>query len=246
MRIDLGSGQENLGFKPGDKPTLYVKSRGLYAKLFPPKNYYAKDLPYFNDTQPILDIGCGHGLFIEASPDRIIGLDQNPDSVAICRQKGLTCIEGPCSHLPFADNTVGGVYCSHLIEHLDCKDAQRLVEEIDRVLKIRGRVIIKAPLPNKRFYDEPTHVKPYTPSAILNLFGKGDGQKTLVSKLGEYAVVAIHWDRELIYQPMIFPSSNPKRFWIRLLLRGVAVFLAQLGIRRLRRVAYTLVLEKTS
>ena len=146
--------------------SLYSFYRRVYEKRFPPRRYYAKDLPFFVNKETILDIGCGCGLFLESSPDRIVGLDQNPGSVAFCKQKGLNCIQGSCLTLPFEDSSVDGVYCSHVIEHLNWEDALRLVEEIDRVLKHEGVVVIKTPLPNAHFYDDPTHLKPYSPSAV--------------------------------------------------------------------------------
>jgi len=225
---------------------LYSLCRKFYEKIFPQGRwYYWKDLTYFNNLGPILDIGCGHGLFIERSPDRIIGLDLNPNSIAICKRKGLNVIQGTCFCLPFEDSSIGGVYCSHLIEHLNLQDALRLVKEIDRVLRVGGRLVVKTPLPNPHFYDDPTHVKPYPPPAVIHLFGKRDGQDTLsIEVCGKYKVISISYDRGLLYEPLVTPSSNPKKFFVELILRAAAMFFAQFGIRRFKKVAYTIVLGK--
>lgn len=224
----------------------YERLLGWYLRTFPPSRYYARDLAHFGGLSAIADIGCGHGLFMESAPDRVTGLDRNPDSVAVCRQKGLNCIEGSCLSLPFEDGSMMGVYCSHVIEHLDCGDAQRLVGEIDRVLGKGGRAVIKSPMPNGHFFDDPTHVKPYPPSAVINLFGMTGGQDTALMKVGGYRVLAVEWDRALLYTPTVAPSSAPEMFRAGLALRGASVLLAQFGIRRLKKVAYTLVLEKTA
>lgn len=224
---------------------IYLQLRKFYETTFPQIHYYGKDLHIFGDLSPILDIGCGHGLFIESSAERIIGLDQNPDSVAICKQKGLNVTEGTCLSLPFESGSMAGVYCSHLIEHLNWEEAQRMIIEIDRVLRVGGRVVIKTPLPNAHFYDDPTHVKPYPPSAVISFFGNGTGQQTLTSNVhGNYKFISISWDRALLYESLIPPSCDPGRYWIQLLFRGIGIFLAQFGIRRFRKVAYTITLEK--
>lgn len=222
----------------------YSRLRDFYLSTFPPSRYYAKDLSYFHGLEPILDIGCGHGFFRDASPERIIGLDQNPESVRACRDKGLNCIEGSCLSLPFEDQSVNGVYCSHLIEHFHWQEAVRVVEEIDKVLRPGGRLVIKTPLPNPHFYDDPTHTRPYPPSAIIDMFGSRDGQETILGDMGIYTVVSLRPERALLYEPWLPPSCDPRKHWLRLTLRGSAVFLAQFGIRRLRKSAYTLVLEK--
>ena len=223
----------------------YLRLRKFYEEKFPPNRYYWKDMSILGDLFPVLDIGCGHGLFIEANPEKIIGLDQNPGSVAVCKQKGLNVVEGTCLSLPFEDGKMKGVYCSHVIEHLNWQEAQQMVAEIDRVLNLGGRVVIKTPLPNAHFYDDPTHVKPYPPSAVISLFNKDEGQQTLTSNLrGKYNIISISWDRALLYEPLVPPSYNPNKYWFKLFLRGLSILLAQFGIRRFKKVAYTIAFEK--
>lgn len=223
----------------------YEYMKMLYLKWFPQKRYYAKDLRYFGDRKPILDIGCGEGLFLEAAPDRIIGLDVNPEMVYQCRLKGLKCIEGSCLEIPFEDNSVEGIYCSHVIEHLRWEEALKLVEEIDRVLCSGGVIVIKTLFPSKHFYNDPTHVKPYTPAAILALFGVTESkQKSYTTTIRNYEYITIKWDRALLFQPILPPSVNTSKQCLRLILKGASVILAQFGIRRIKRDGYTLVMKK--
>ena len=47
--------------------------------------------------------------------------------------------------LPFPDNSLGGVYASHVIEHFDDKCVRRLFGEVHRVLKPGGAVRLIVP-----------------------------------------------------------------------------------------------------
>lgn len=47
--------------------------------------------------------------------------------------------------LPFDDGSVDGVLASHLIEHMDCQEAVRLLREARRVLRPGGIVMVSVP-----------------------------------------------------------------------------------------------------
>lgn len=224
---------------------VYKRARQLYEALLPPSRYYAKDAPYFHGLFPILDVGCGHGFLMQSLRTSSVGLDRNPHAVRVVRSKNLVVVQGSGLSLPFAAHTFGGVYCSHMIEHLNPEEAGMLVLEIDRVLRPNGRVVIKSPLLHPTFFDDPTHVRPYHPSAVIELFGPRIGQSSLpVAAHLHYKFVSVQWDRAHLYYSECPPSACPERFPVRLFTRGASVVLASIGIRRLRKVAYTLVLEK--
>lgn len=117
--------------------SFYFKVKDLYYKIFPVNSSFKRDLMYFNNCTSIIDIGCGKDFFVSLDKDRIIGLDNNKESVEICKSKGLNVIEGSCLDLPFNNNSFDGVLCSHLIEHFLPRDVFKLVKEINRVLKKR-------------------------------------------------------------------------------------------------------------
>ena len=57
---------------------------------------------------------------------------------------------------PFKDNQFDAVYCSHVLEHVD--DLIKVMAEIRRILKPRGRVVIRAPhFSCGVSYRDPTH-----------------------------------------------------------------------------------------
>ncbi len=71
----------------------------------------------------ILDIGCGRGEFLDAAKAAGLaarGVDQNQESVALCRSKGLEVEQGDLftylESLP--EGSLGGAYCAQVVEHL--------------------------------------------------------------------------------------------------------------------------------
>lgn len=140
-------------------------------------------LSYMESCEKILDIGCGTGRFISFDPERIEGIDQNEENVKTCKSKGFKVKTGQATMLPFGDNAFDAVHCSHLIEHLNPYDAYELLSEMNRVLKTDGIFCIRGPLMNSKFYDDLTHVRPYTPRAILHYMQIEENEQRALSKI---------------------------------------------------------------
>lgn len=77
--------------------------------------------------------------------------------------------------LQHENETIDFVTLNAVIEHIE--KPEHIFKEIFRVLKKNGVVFIRTPnwqLDYKNFYNDPTHIKPYTPKTLettLNLFG---------------------------------------------------------------------------
>ena len=73
------------------------------------------------------------------------------------------------------DNSIDFITLNAVIEHIEKPD--HIFKEIKRVLKDNGLVFIRTPnwkMDFKNFYNDPTHVKPYSPDTLKNtlkLFG---------------------------------------------------------------------------
>jgi len=130
-------------------------------------------------NSPILDIGCGRGEWLELLKEADLharGLDSNKVMVKICKERGLDVTESKV--LSFienvSDNSLGAVTGFHLIEHYGFDFLIKLLDEILRVLKPGGLVILETPNPNNvlvgscSFYLDPTHNKPI-PSSLIKL-----------------------------------------------------------------------------
>lgn len=131
----------------------------------------------FGGREPIVDLGCGRGEFLElAKRDglRAYGVDTDEDAVAACRALGLDArLEDLFDHLAgLPETSVGGVFCSQVVEHLPADLLPTLLGEIARVLQPGGVAVIETPNPAtfathvQSFWRDPTHLRPVTAVAL--------------------------------------------------------------------------------
>jgi ubiquinone/menaquinone biosynthesis C-methylase UbiE len=137
----------------------------------------------FQDPKRILDLGCGEGLscieFSRLYPQaEIYGVDilEHGPSCIQYRQVDLDR-----SDLPFDDDFFDIITLTHVIEHL--RHPFRVGSEIHRILRPSGGFYVETPnwtttlVPSWgfcreqsggfNFYDDPTHVKPWSKHALF-------------------------------------------------------------------------------
>jgi SAM-dependent methyltransferase len=130
-------------------------------------------------NSPVLDIGCGRGEWLELLKEKNLyarGLDSNKVMVKICKERGLDVTDSDAFSFikNVYDNSLGAVTGFHLIEHYGFDFLIKLLDEILRVLKPGGLVILETPNPGNvlvgscSFYLDPTHNKPI-PSSLIKL-----------------------------------------------------------------------------
>ena len=125
-------------------------------------NYLLKinELTIINNNSNLLDVGSGDGSFVKFLNSKNIksnGCDINDADL----EK---------DYLPFESSSFSHVILYAVIEHI--KNTEHLLSEIKRVLMKNGTLILITP--NFRFcydtfYDDPTHVKPFTDKSIYHL-----------------------------------------------------------------------------
>lgn len=147
---------------------------------------------FFNKYGHILDVGCGEGRFNAQKHSRIIGIDFNKKSLTTCKKKGLKVIMSDTMKLPFKDNSVPGIHCSHVIEHFLPTHVHKILSEFNRVLMPEGILIIRSPLLWNRFYDDLTHIRPYNPYAIIKYLTPTK-QRTLEQITVDFEVLKLKW-----------------------------------------------------
>lgn len=96
----------------------------------------------------VLDVGCGNAHFtqwLQAKAKRVWGVDHNPRNCrAGAREYPALClVASAAERLPFGNDRFDCVVCSDTIEHTD--DDQRSVDELLRVLKPGGTLVITVP-----------------------------------------------------------------------------------------------------
>jgi len=72
--------------------------------------------------------------------------------------------------LPFENESIDFIYCSHLLEHLKTMDAYKMFKEMDRVLVKNGILVFRSPTLWKFFFGTFTHERVYDPMIFLPYF----------------------------------------------------------------------------
>jgi 2-polyprenyl-3-methyl-5-hydroxy-6-metoxy-1,4-benzoquinol methylase len=131
-------------------------------------------LAKFAGASDVLDLGCGRGEFLEAAKTRGIvarGVDLNPETVALCHSKGLNAETADLFDYlnSQVDDSIGGLYCSQVIEHLPPSLVPQLVRLGAAKLKRGAWMAFETPNPEclaifaTHFYLDPTHTRPVPP-----------------------------------------------------------------------------------
>jgi SAM-dependent methyltransferase len=96
---------------------------------------------------PVLDVGCGGGLFLRMLQDRgipVLGLDVAVAAAGVAwRRQGVPAVCASLSRAPFPPATFSVVTMFHVLEHL--YDPAAYVDEARRLLKPGGRLIVQVP-----------------------------------------------------------------------------------------------------
>lgn len=129
-------------------------------------------LSYFQGFQRVLDIGCGNGEFLQilqAAGHTAVGVDIDPAMVQQCREQGLTAHEADVvTWLPTQAGHYDAIFSSNVIEHLDAKTVQAIVEGAYQALRPGGLLLLGTPNPESaivqlyEYWRDPTHVRLYS------------------------------------------------------------------------------------
>jgi acetyltransferase-like isoleucine patch superfamily enzyme/SAM-dependent methyltransferase len=99
----------------------------------------------------VLDVGCGEGLItamLAKKAANVVGCDYSKEAVQIARQR-CPNVEFVCcnsTNLPFADGSFGKVTLSDVAEHLMPVQFIKTIENIHRVLRPAGVLVLATPL----------------------------------------------------------------------------------------------------
>ncbi|MCP4113422.1 MAG: class I SAM-dependent methyltransferase [Desulfobacteraceae bacterium] len=125
----------------------------------------------------VLDAGAGTGGFLQLmeqiNPElKTFGLDIGMPPTFM--SKGIF-LRGDIIHLPFQDNSFDLITCSHVIEHV--ANPFPIIAELKRICRSGGYIYLETPshrsalMPvGMNFWDDPTHVRPYTRISLRKLF----------------------------------------------------------------------------
>ena len=144
------------------------------------KNWLRGYVQYFEQGAPVIDIGCGRGEFLEILQEHQIeayGIDPNQMMVRYCTEKGLRAQEADVfAHLEtLSDNSLGGIFAAHIVEHLPPRALQRFLQLCFDKLQHHKYLVLETPNPrslymlSQIFYQDLSHEKPLDPNALYYL-----------------------------------------------------------------------------
>ena len=138
-----------------------------YLSLFPPPS----------GSGAVVDIGCGRGEMLEllvGAGYTAIGVDMDTNMVELCRSKGLPVVQDDGIHFleVTEDDSLRGIFCAQVVEHLLTSELERLVELSHRKLVSNGVLVIETINPRSlfslgnHFFADVSHIRPVHPETL--------------------------------------------------------------------------------
>jgi len=179
--------------------------------------HQAKYVRYFrNAPGRVVDLGCGRGIMLQLLNNAGIecyGVDRFPPALEICKSKGLQVIAGEVTeHLrDCPTESLGGIFCSHVVEHFFPPAVISLCREAIRTLRLGGRFMIITPnskdlnVIREIFWLDVTHVRLY-PDRLL---------KSLLTQAG-FREIEIFEDKDTRYSrnPLRAAAGFVRKLWL--------------------------------
>jgi 2-polyprenyl-3-methyl-5-hydroxy-6-metoxy-1,4-benzoquinol methylase len=107
-----------------------------------------------------LDVGCGIGRNLANLDGNAVGVDHNPESVRIARDRGFSAFTA--EEFRASDfgrpGTFDSLLCSHVVEHMTQEQARALLREYTPFVRAGGRVVVVTPQ-EAGFRSDATHVE---------------------------------------------------------------------------------------
>lgn len=123
------------------------------------------------NTLTVVEIGCGDGHMLNHRRPglRCVAIDNGALFAGDFAARGIAFHSRDVTReaLPLDDDSVDLAMLNHVIEHLP--DPSLVLTECHRVLRPGGCLYLRTPDIGRvgfAFYDDPTHVKPYTPASL--------------------------------------------------------------------------------
>ncbi len=171
----------------------------LYDEKKKPSTQYPYDFAQYlmnrfniKSGSTLLDAGCGRGEMLSTFGKhglKCFGCDLEAPSEWSdeCEIKELDFKRSP---FPYPDDSFDALFSKSVIEHM--VEPTNYLSEIYRVLRPNGIFIILAPDWESQFrvfYEDPTHIHPYTPSGIENLLKLSGFQKVGVEEFSHHQLL---------------------------------------------------------
>ncbi|MFT6435889.1 MAG: ubiquinone/menaquinone biosynthesis C-methylase UbiE [Candidatus Azotimanducaceae bacterium] len=172
----------------------------VYDEVTRPYTEYPRKLVHhlcnafdLKEGMTLLEPGCGRGehlrIFSELGMD-VHGIDVSHDAPGLAKDLSISVCDLEMEALPYPDNNFDVIYSKSFLEHL--KDPSNFLREAARVLKPGGLILSMVPdweSQHQKFYDDYTHVSPFTVVSLRNIQLATGFDNVKVSKFRQLPVV---------------------------------------------------------
>jgi SAM-dependent methyltransferase len=138
---------ENYWFEPDSSPASGLEEAYRRAVLNDHLGFVTQSLRSSGETGPVLDVGCGGGLFLAMLRDRgfrVAGLDSSLQAARVAwTRHSVPVVCGSLDAVPIAEGTCAGITMFHVLEHLT--DPGAYLRAAARLLRPKGRLTVQVP-----------------------------------------------------------------------------------------------------
>lgn len=185
-------------------------------------------------VETVLDLGCGRGIFLQLLRDAGkdgIGVDTSLKAVELCHSRGLKAIHGDAvdvlEQLLAPGKSFGGVFCSHLIEHLPGDRIELLIQRSAAALAPGGLLIVVTPNAEslqvlaQGFWLDMSHVR-LVPRVLLETMMTEAGLRIVRS--GSDADAVSEWQAAPLWRKILWRFAFGRGIIERYLLSGLDAY----------------------
>ncbi len=132
-------------------------------------HHAAKLIAESDERESVLEVGTGVGYgvsIIAPHAERFVTMDKQPPTLSDL-PSNCEVVKASAPKLPFADGSFDWVVTFQVVEHID-RDS-KFIEEVARVLRPNGRLIISTPNAPMSLTRNPWHVREYTAEEFTDL-----------------------------------------------------------------------------
>jgi SAM-dependent methyltransferase len=183
----------------------YLPGRRLYLH----RVFYPKLFRRFKSGDPIIDLGCGTGEFLNYCRKRnrqALGIDSNEVLAKRCKENGLNVhLDSVCELSSLKHQHFRYAVCDNVLEHLELAELNQFFDRLETLLSPGGILICIVP-GRKGFKCDPTH-KTYVSYELLS-----DLLKNRNLKLGAHYYHPLRLgfvDRLLYLNMQVFEINKP-------------------------------------
>lgn len=172
---EVAANRENTKIKDYRYVLLENRYRGSEEQISKRLSVY---LEYFvGEESPVLEIGSGRGEFLELLREKNVpsyGLEIDPAMQELCLKKDLDVrLEDGVQHLnACTDSSLGGLIAVQVVEHLDVKTLESLLQLAAKKVRSGGTIIFETINTKsllalcQNYFRDPTHAQPLHPQTM--------------------------------------------------------------------------------